>query len=197
MAKSKSAKKPTQKAGTKKLEQATKEPLHDPAALHTLLGIPGPYDPPPPPVVTKGYVVWWDPGCSIQTLARKKPELFHLPKVLEGQRYAKDTDSWKWRLWRVEPIEPDLTFEEQKKKLKTGEEPAAARELASYLLFYNLVTGERLDLGRLRCKDVLESGQRMTVWFSPMGFDFASVSDDWTSPGIGLSAMCTPVVRRK
>ena len=54
------------------------------------------------------------------------------------------------------------------------------------------MTGERLDLGRLRCKDLSESGRRMTVWFSPMGFDLASVSDDWKSPGIGLSVMSTP-----
>lgn len=62
----------------------------------------------------------------------------------------------------------------------------------TYLILHFLLTGERLDLGRLRCKDVLPSGQRMTVWFSPMGFDFASVSDEWKSAGIGLSVMSTP-----
>ena len=62
----------------------------------------------------------------------------------------------------------------------------------TYLALHYLMTGERLDLGRLRCKDLSESGRRMTVWFSPMGFDLASVSDDWKSPGIGLSVMSTP-----
>lgn len=61
-----------------------------------------------------------------------------------------------------------------------------------YLALVLLTTGERLDLGRLRCKDLAASGQRMTVWFSPRGFDLASVSDAWKSPGIGLSVMNTP-----
>jgi hypothetical protein len=190
------------KAKTKKLTRGepAAEPqnkLMDPKALHELLGIVGPYEPPPAPIPTKGYVTWWDCGMSVQTLAKKQPKLFSRPAALEGERYAKDSDSWKWRQWRIEPIEPGLPFAEQQKQLKTGDEPAAVRELTVYLALVFLTTGERLDLGRLRCKDVLPNGQRMTVWLSPMGFDFASVSDLWKSPGIGLSVMSTPAVARK
>lgn len=168
-----------------------------PDDAHRLLGLPGPYEPPPPPIPTKGYVTWWDPGMSVNTLAKKHRDLFFIPKLFEGERCARDTDSWKWRQWRCEPIPPGLTFEEQRKQLKTGDEPATVREIVLYLAMHALTTGERLDLGRLRTKDVAASGQRMTVWLSPMGFDIASVSDGWTSPGIGLSVMCTPVVPRK
>ena len=193
MAKAKTTKKPAKK---REAEERTKknEPL-DPKKAHELLGISGPYEPPPPPTATKGYVTWWDPGCSIQTLLKKHPKLFSLREY--SDRFAKDSDSWKWRQWRVEPIEPNLVFAEQKQKLKAGDEPAMARELVTFLVLHFLSTGERLDLGRLRCKDVLPSGQRMTVWFSPMGFDLASVSDNWKSPSIGLSVMSTPVIRRK
>jgi hypothetical protein len=190
--KTKTAKKPAKKSEPAKLTKS--EPL-DPKRAHEFLDIHGPYEPPPPPIATKGYMTWWDPGCSIQTILKKRPDLFYLKEF--SDRFAKDTDSWKWRQWRLEPIEPNLPFEEQKKKLKTGDEPAMARELVTFLTLHFLVTGERLDLGRLRCKDVLPSGQRMTVWFSPMGFDLATVPDHWHSPGIGLSVMCTPVVRKK
>jgi len=169
--------------------------LMDPKAMHELLGIHGPYDPVAPPIPTKGYLTWWDPGASVQTLVKKHRELFYLKDFSE--RYAKDSDSWKWRQFRLTPIEPDLTFEDQRKQLKTGDEPAAVRELVTYLLLRFLVTGERLDLGRLRTKDLAASGQRMTVWFSPMGFDLASVSDKWRSPGIGLLVMSTPIVKPK
>jgi hypothetical protein len=53
------AKAKPKKAEVKAAEQ-TKEPL-DPKKVHELLGIHGPYEPPPPPVPTKGYVVFWDP----------------------------------------------------------------------------------------------------------------------------------------
>lgn len=168
-----------------------------PQKVHELFGLSGPYEPPPPPIPTKGYTTWWDPGISIRDLARKHRALFSLPRLYDGERYAKETDSWRWRQWRLEPIEPNLTFAEQKAKLKTGDEPAMARELVTYLVLVYLSTGERLDLGRLRCKDLGEGGRRMTVWLSPMGFDLASVSDEWRSPGIGLSVMSTPMVRRK
>lgn len=199
MAKKPIAKSPTKKAGkaskSKPPEPNTPEPL-SPQKVHELFGLRGPYEPPEQPIATEGYITWWDPGRSIQTLVKKKRDLFHLPDLLTD-RFAKDSDSWKWRQWRLEPIEPNLTFEEQKRKLKTGDEPAAVRELVMYLALAFLTTGERLDLGRLRCKDVLPSGQRMTVWFSPMGFDLASVSDEWKSPGIGLGVMSTPAIRRK
>jgi hypothetical protein len=102
----------------------TAEPL-DPKKIHELLGLHGPYEPPPPPVLTKDYVTWWDPGISIRDLVRKQRALFYL-KDHDGA-FAKQTDSWKWRQIRLTPIEPELTFAEQAKKLKTGDEPAAAR----------------------------------------------------------------------
>jgi hypothetical protein len=184
-----------------KAKKLTKEELPQgtlsPQDVHAKFGLPGPYEPPPVPISTKGYVTWWDPGTSIQTLIKKHRELFHIPRLYDGERCAKETDSWRWRQWRTEPIGPNLTFEEQQKLLATGDEPAAARELVTYLVLHFLTTGERLDLGRLRCKDLAEGGRRMTVWLSPMGFDLASVSDLWKSPGIGCSVMSTPRVDRK
>ena len=53
-------------------------------------------------------------------------------------------------------------------------------------------------MDRWRCKDVLASGRRAIVGpFHPLGLDIANVSDEWKSPGICLSVMCTPVVRKK
>lgn len=96
-----------------------------------------------------------------------------------------------------EPIEAGLPFANQEKKLKTSEQPGATRELVMYLVLVFLTTGKKLDFARPRTKDKAENGQRMTVWFSPSGFDLTSVSDAWKSPGIGLSAICTPAVSRK
>ena len=93
----------------------------------------------------------------------------------------------------MEPIGPNRTFKEQKAELRPGDEPAAARELVAFLLLHFLTTGERLEMRRWRCKDVLPSGQRVIVGpFGELGLDIASVSDAWTSPGICLSVMCTP-----
>jgi hypothetical protein len=188
------------KAKPKKAEaqaaEQTQEPL-DPKKVHELLGIHGPYEPPPPPVPTKGYVVFWDAGCSIQTLAKKKRELFYLPDLLT-ERFAKDTDQWKWRMIRPTPIEPDLTFAEQEKKLATGDKPAAARELVTFLVLHYLTTGEKLEMCRWRCADKVDSGRRVIVGpFGDFGLEIANVSDLWKSPGICLSVMCTPPVSRK
>lgn len=173
----------------------TAEPL-DPKKIHELLGLHGPYEPPPPPIPTKDYVTWWDPGISIRDLVRKQRSLFYL-KDHDGA-YAKQTDSWKWRQIRLTPIEPELTFTEQAKQLKTGDEPASARELVTFLVLHFLTTGERIEMDRWRCKDVSESGRRAIVGpFHPLGLDIANVSDKWKSPGICLSVMCTPVVRKK
>jgi hypothetical protein len=192
MAKSR-AKKPEPKA-----EEQTKknEPL-DPKKVHELLGLHGPYEPPPPPIPTKGYVTWWDPGCSIQTLVAKKRELFHLPNTIDG-KFAKESDSWKWRLIRLEPIEPELTFAEQEEKLAIGDTPATARELVTFLVLHCLTTGQRFEMCRWRCRDVTESGRRVIVGpFGDFGLEIANVSDLWQSPGICLSVMSTPVVRKK
>jgi hypothetical protein len=160
-----------------------KSVLTVPKAVHEVLGIVEPYDPPPEPIPTKGYVTGWDPGMSVNTLAKKHRDLFYIPKLFEGERCAKDTDLWKCRQWRIEPIAAGEPFEEHRKQLKTGDEPATVREIVLYIALHFLTTGERLDLGRLRTKDVAASGQRMTVWFSPMGFDIASVFDAWKSSG--------------
>lgn len=171
------------------------EPL-DPKKVHELLGIHGPYEPPPPPIPTKGYMTWWDPGISIQSLVKKHRELFYLHDFPEA--FAKETDSWKWRQLRLQPIEPGLTFAEQEKQLKTGDKPAAARELVTFLVLHFLTTGERLEMDRWRCRDVMPSGRRVIVGpFHPLGLDIGNVSDEWKSPGICLSVMCTPVVRKK
>lgn len=176
-------------------ESIQNEPL-SPQKVHELFGIPGPYEPPPPPMPTKGYLAFWDPGVSIQSLVKKRRELFYLHDFAD--RFAKDSDSWKWRQIRPEPIEPNLTFAEQKKKIKVGDEPASARELVTFLILHFLVTGKRLEIDRWRCKDVTESGRRVIVGpFHELGLDIANVSDEWKSPGICLSVMSTPVVRKK
>jgi hypothetical protein len=172
----------------------TADPL-DPAKVHELFGLHGPYEPPPPPVPTKGYVTWWDPGVSIQSLVKKHRELFYLHDFPEP--FAKETDSWKWRQLRLDPIEPNLPFAEQAKKLRTDDEPARARELVTFLVLHFLSTGVRLELDRWRCQDVLPSGRRVIVGpFHPLGLDIGNVSDVWKSPGIWLSAMSTPVRKK-
>jgi hypothetical protein len=176
----------------KSKSEPVNDPLLDPEALHKLVGAYDPYEPPPPPIPTKGYVTWWDAGSSVNTLAMRYPKIFWIPRLFAGERCCKDTDSWRWRQWKVEPIAPNLPFEQQQKQLKNGDEPATVRELVMYFALVFLTTSEKLDLGRLRCKDVAESGQRMTVWFSPCGIDIASVSDAWKSPGIGLAVVNTP-----
>lgn len=173
------------------------DPL-DPKKVHELLGLSGPYEPPPPPVPTKGYVTWWDPGISIRELVRKQPKLFYQPGWLDGEALAKLTDSWRWRQIRLTPIEPDLSFAEQEKRLKSGDAPAHARELATFLVLHFLTTGERLEMGRWRCRDLFPSGRRAFVGpFSEFGLEIGSVSDLWKSPGICLSVMCAPVIRKK
>ncbi len=144
------------KKPTRDVPAKSDEPI-DPKKVHELFGIVGPYDPPAPPIPTTGYVRWWDCGMSVQTLVKKQPSLFYIPELFDGERCAKDSDSWRWRMWG-EPIEPNLQFADQEKKLKTGDQPAAAREVVMYLALVFLTTGEKLDLGRLRTKDRAEMG---------------------------------------
>jgi hypothetical protein len=49
------------KSRAKKAEERNKkpEPL-TPQKVHELFGLPGPYEPPSPPIPTKGYVTFWD-----------------------------------------------------------------------------------------------------------------------------------------
>ena len=184
------AKSRAKKSEPKAKEQTKKNEPLSPQKVHELLGLPGPYEPPPPPIPTKGYVTFWDPGSSIQALVKKHPTLFYIPRLFEGERFAKDSDSWRWKQMNLtitglnEPFDPKST-------------PPTARELVMYLTLHFLTTGERLDLGRLRTKDLAAGGRRMTVWLSPMGFDLASVSDEWKSPGIATCSLLTPQVKKK
>ncbi len=182
------------KKQTKKSERPPSEPL-SPEGVHKLFGLPGPYDPPPAPVATAGFVTFWDPGISVHSLVKKHCSLFYLKTFPE--RFARDTDSWRWKQIRLQAVEPGETFEEQRKKLLVGE-PAAAREVVTFLVLHFLATGERLEIDRLRCRDVTESGRRVVVGpFHELGLDTASVSDAWQSPGIGLAAVLVPPVKRR
>jgi hypothetical protein len=196
MAKSKATKKPMKQADRAKTPDppSASESL-TPQRVHELFGLPGPYEPPPPPVGVKGFVTWWDPGVSIQSLVKKHRALFYLKDF--GERFAKDTDSWKWKQIKLEAVEPGKTFEEQRKNLLVGE-PPAARELVTYLILHFLATGERLEVQRLRCRDVAESGRRVIVGpFHELGLDIATVSDAWKSPGIGLAAVLVPAPKKR
>lgn len=165
----------------------------DPQKVHELFGLPGPYDPPPPPTGLAGFVTFWDPGVSIRSLVKKHRALFYLKDFAE--RFAGDTDSWRWKQLRLLAAEPGETFAEQRKKFVLGE-PPAAREVVAFLILHFLAMGVRLDVPRLRCKDVAESGRRVLVGpFAELGLDIANVSDEWKSPGIGLAEICVP--RRK
>ena len=63
----------------------------------------------------------------------------------------------------------------------------------TFLVLHFLATGERLDVLRLRCRDVTESGRRVIVGpFHDLGLDIANVSDAWASPGIGLAELYLP-----
>ena len=136
------------------------------------------------------------PGHQHSESREEAPRLFYLHDFPEA--FAKETDSWKWRQLRLPPIEPGLTFAEQEKQLKTGDKPAAARELVTFLVLHFLTTGERFEMDRWRCRDVMPSGRRVIVGpFHPLGLDIGNVSDEWKSPGICLSVMYTPVVRKK
>jgi hypothetical protein len=174
-------------------EQKPIEPL-DPKAVHELFGLPGPYDPPPPPVRLNGFLTFWDPGVSIQSLVQKHRALFYLKDFPE--RFAKDTDSWRWKQLKLLAAEPGEVFADQRKKLRLGE-PPATREVVTFLILHFLATGERLEIPRLRCKDVTESGRRVIVGpFHELGLDIANVSDLWKSPGIGVAEMIVPTRKK-
>jgi hypothetical protein len=175
-----------------------KQAILAPQKVHELFALPGPYDPPGPPIATMSFITWWDCGISINELRRRQKTLFCGVDWLDGQRFAKDSDSWKWRLLNLTPIGLGETFEEQVKKISHGDEPPMARELVTYLVLHFLASGERLEIPRLRCKDVLSSGRRVVVGpFREDGLEIANVSDRWSSPGIALSSLFTPVAKKK
>ncbi|WP_439628577.1 hypothetical protein [Gemmata sp.] len=187
------AKKPITPRETKKPEEAKKYTPLSPKQVHELFGLPGPYEPPPAPISLVGYATFWDCGISIERLREKHRSLFYPTDFLDKARFAKDTDSWKWRQIRLTPIEPGKPFAEQQKKLTNADKPAAARELVTFLVLHFLTTGERLEIDRWRCLDVLPSKKRVIAGpFSDLGMDIGTVSDDWESPNIGLAAIFTP-----
>jgi hypothetical protein len=178
----------TEKAGPPK----TREPL-SPEKVHALFGIAGPYDPPPPPMPQVGYATFWDPGISIEGLRRRHRSLFYTQDFLDKAKFARETDSWRWRQLRLVPIEPNLTLAEQQKQLTNADRPAAARELVTFLVLHFLTTGEKFEMDRWRCRDVSRPGARVIVGpFTHLGLDIGTVSDEWKSPGVALSAVFTP-----
>ncbi len=198
MAKRKAAALTAEKPEPTKMKEETK--VLAPEDAHRLLGVHGPYDPPPQPPTFPSYFTFWDPGCSVRDTLKKQPDLFCRMAAdwPDGQAFAKLTDSWKWRRIRLDAAEPGQPFDEQVKKLGKEDEVPLARELVVYLAVHALATGERLEIPRLRCRDVLPSGRRVIVGpFRDSGLEIANVSDRWMSPGIGLAAILTPAIKRK
>lgn len=174
-------------------EPKTLEPP-SPEKVHELFGLPGPYEPPARPLGLKGFVTFWDPGVSIRSLVKKHRRLFYLADF--PQRFAGETDSWRWKQIKLSAADPGETFAEQRKKLKLGE-PPAAREVVVFLVLHFLATGERIQIPRLRCRDISETGRRLIVGqFHELGLDIGNVSDEWKSPGIGLAEVIVPTRRK-
>ncbi len=195
MAKKAAAKKSTKKAdqasGPKTGESSASEPL-DPKAVHALFGLPGPYDDKDVPIPTKDFVTFWDCGMSLHEMRRRKQELFSHCDWLDGQRFAKDSDSWKWRQIDLTPFDLGKPFDPKATDLPL------ARELVSYLILHALATGVRLEIPRLRCKDVMPSGLRVCVGpWRDRGLEIANVSDRWSSPDMGCCSLYTPLVNPK
>ena len=184
------------KATTSREAEKAEGPKHTPLSpkeVHEMFGLPGPYDPPPAPMSLVGYVTFWDCGISIERLREKHRSLFYPNDFLDKARFARETDAWKWRQIRLTPIEPGKPFAEQQVRLTNADTPAAARELVTFLVLHFLATGGRFEMDRWRCRDILPSKKRVIVGpFSPFGLDIGTVSDEWESPGIGLSAIFTP-----
>jgi|SRR5579883_1787373 len=165
-----------------------------PEKVHELFGLPGPYEPPPRPLGLKGFATFWDPGVSIRSLVKQHRKLFYLGDYPE--KFAGESDQWRWKQIRLRAAGPGDTFAEQRKRLKLGD-PAAAREVVTFLVLHFLGTGERLDVPRLRCKEITASGRRVLVGpFHELGLDIANASDEWTSPGIDLAEVVVPARRK-
>ncbi len=182
------------KANAKKQTKKKAEPVVDllmnPEALHKLVGAYGPYDPPEAPIPTKGYVTFWDAGSSIATLVKKHPQCFYMPRLYEGERCCKDTDSWRWK-------QIDFTAQGIGEPHDPKSTPPTARELVMYLVLLFLTKGEKPETLRLRCRDVTESGRRIVVTQFVSGIEIANVSDLWKSPGIATCSLLTPMMPTK
>ncbi len=163
-----------------------------PQDVHAMFGVPGPYELAKPPIPTKGYVTFWDVGMSIHEMRRRNPKLFSNPSALEGQAFAKLSDSWKFRQIDLtpsglnEPMDP-----------KAHDLPLA-RELVCYLVLHFLSKGEKIEIPRLRCRDVMPSGRRVCVgpWHD-CGLEICNVSDDWSGSRMGYCSLYTPVMPKR
>src|SRR5947208_2733075 len=97
MAKAKASAARTPKpAATRKMEPTTPDPI-EPQKVHELSGLHGPYDTVKAPPSWPGSVTFWDCGISIHEIRRKHRALFPASDWLDSARFAKDSDSWKWR----------------------------------------------------------------------------------------------------
>lgn len=192
MAKAKTAK------PKKKQEKRTKEESCgiDPKGIHALLGIPDPYDVPKEPPGWPGWITFWDCGLSVATLLWKHRELFAHCEWFPGHSFAKATDSWRWKQLRL-PILPGEPFEKQAVKLRKGDQIATVREVILHVAVHFLLTGERLEFGRVRCRDLLPNLRRVNVSFSKFGFDIGTCTDEYVSPSIGLAAVFVPLDKRR
>lgn len=184
MAKTRAPKKPK--------TEPTKSDCIPPEEVHRLFGVVGPYGEKEEPIPTKGFTTYWDFGGSLLTIRQKQPHLFSYGHLLEGQAFAKLSDSWRFRQIDMtvsglgEPFDP-----------KTPDLPLA-RELVSYLVLVFLKTGDKIDIPRLRCRDTVPSGRRVCVgpWFES-GLEICNVSDRWSGPRMGYCRLLTPAMPKK
>ncbi len=198
MAKSKAPTAPTAKKAKPKPPVPTRaeEPL-TPQRACELLSLPDPIDPPRPPSPWPGYATFWDPGRSIIELRRRHPAAFQRADWFEGFAFAKQTDVYRWRQLRIEPIKPGEVFAAQEKAVPKGDEIPLARDVVTLLVIRFLATGERWPDFRLRCRDLLPSGRRVVVGpFRDSGIEVANCGDGYRSPGVGLASANVPIQKR-
>jgi hypothetical protein len=67
----------------------------------------------------------------------------------------------------------------------------------AYLVVHAQAAGKRLDIPRLRCRDVLTGDKRVLVGpFWDSGLEHATCGDTHRSPGITLASAIPPVTRK-
>lgn len=163
-------------------------PTMDPKRVHELLGVMAPLDPPKEPPGFPDWSNWWDCGMSINALRTKQYRLYYPTWWWTAHTFAKTSESWCWRQLKILPPEP---LDRQLAKLRKGDEEATAREVVLFLATHFLLTGERKEV-RVRTRDKLPDLRRVVVSFTRFGFDISAVSDEYTSPTLGLAASFTP-----